>query len=411
MRQIRSLILLLLLTSLSFASIDFSLVIAGALISGVILGLAFSLAFATGNPSLEGWAKVELSETISAFLIIALVYGAVNSSNPILLSLTGKSNLKDVRDYILTKCDTYLESAKSDAKTTLRVAHRVSQISSFYYSITTGYAIYFSKMMAPFMGIGGLRSKLYSLMQGLSEVILVYETIKYLAVMLTSLSDILFSVGFALRLIPFTRKLGATLMAFGFAGAVVFPWVFFLSAEIRDKIEDYANNNAMPIHHQLTSEDLENFKLNLPGWVEDVCENQYIRWLLSITEFGWWLLICPAYCAITCAGFPGCFVPCVEPIVGWCFSITTHYYYLAQALAMRAGAMAGIYTTAQLKHQLSSGRMFDLVIKKLFFPVSRGIVLALAQSLFIAGTTILSIRALSEAFGGSVAVIGLSKLV
>ncbi len=409
-----SLCFILLFISTVFASPDFSVVLAAGLASASIIGLAFMLANALNNPALEGWAKAEFGEFIIGAVTVVLVYALVKGSLASLPLLTGSTN---VDQFLLQKTNDYKQGLLSDAEDMIRVSHRVAKLSSFYYTLTSGLLLYFGKMDAPFMGIGGIRAPLMALADGIVKAIMIYEGFYMLYLFFSRLSDFLFTIGFALRIFPFTRKAGALLMAIGFAGAVIFPWAFYLSTYFHDTIVNQMVGEGKSIHSLLTADDLYKLDLQLPGWIEEICSNEWIRWLTSITEFGMWALVCPIYCTVFCASatffFPICYAGCIPPVVGWCMAGFSTMLYLGYQYAMMLlGSTAALSAVSRIKSLgFDSSLIYEIVMKKLVLPVSLGTSLAIAEIVFVAGVTILSIRSLSEAFGGDLNIIGIGRLI
>jgi hypothetical protein len=405
---------ILLFISTIFASPDFSVVVIAGSVSGAIIGLAFMLANILSNPALEGWAKAEFGEFVIGAITVVLVYALTKGSLALLPALTGNIN---VDDYLLQKTNEYKQALFSDAEDMIRVSHRVAKLSSFYYTRTSGLFFYFGKMDAPFMGIGGIRTPLMTLADGIVRALMIYDGFYMLHLFFSGLSDFLFTIGFALRIIPFTRKSGALLMAVGFAGAVIFPWMFYFATYLHDTIVDEMAKEGKSIHSLLTSDDLYKLNLHLSDWILEICSNKWIRWLTAITEIGWWAIVCPVFCAIFCVtaliGWAHCFISCVLPITGWCFTgVSTPLYALYQHAMMITGSIASINAVNSVKSAgIDPSVVYDIVMNKLILPVSLSTSLAIGEFVFVCAMTILSVRSLSEAFGGDISIIGFGRLI
>jgi hypothetical protein len=405
---------LLFVSTLFSANIDWSLVGAGGLLGSVVIGVVFMLSHLLQNPYLTAWSKDELKEMLSAIFLITIITSLTTGSNTLLSALTGSNN---VQAFIQSKCDDYFTNLSGDLAVYISIGSRLARLSSFYYTATTGFMFYFGKNDAPFMGMGGLREVMSHVGDGIIQGMAIYQFIPLLTFIFTEMGFFTLSLGFALRLIPVLRGAGAVLIAIGFAFAVIYPWMVYVAFNVHDTIVNELAESGTSIHSLITAGELERLNLHIPSSIKKTCGGGFWRWLISISEIGFWAIVCPPFCVATCIGtgpaFPSCFASCMMPFTGLCMAgFSTPLYYKLQLALMVMGTFAARSATNAIKHGIGDPSLYyDIVMHHFVIPVQRATFLALAEFVVPLAITVLSIRSLSEAFGGPLHIVGLSKLV
>lgn len=422
----RQLLALILTAGISFAlAPDPSVLgpagIAGAL-GGAIIGLLYMLSKAFQDPSLEAHAKELLRELAAGAVVVFIVYGLVFGSLDLLPILTGQP---DVGSIVVDKLDGYTEALAKDYEMAIRVTNRVGMVSSYFYSKTFGFIFYFGAMQSPYQGMAGLRIALTHLANEMGNGIIMYETMKMLQYFFSAISSLIFAIGFALRMIPFTRKAGGMVMAIGFAAAVLYPYAAYLATLLHDQIISDAESGGVKIHSQVTAGDLDKITLDLPDFLETMCTNDFIRLLASLNEFGFWLVFCTPFCAIfcaiTCIGatvgwaacFANCFWACWPPFYGWCWDISNNIYSGLMMAFQVATTIAAVAASKQIEGAIGGnvGEIYDIVVQRLVLPVSAAAALPVMEMVFVGIIVIAGARALSGIFGGEIQIAGLGRLV
>lgn len=424
--------------------------IAGLLAAGII-AIMFMLAKFLQDAQLEASAKDMLREVIAGVVVVAIVFAIASGAIAMMPALTGQSSAS-VDTIVVGKIGDlnsgYIGNLTADFETAIRVSNRIGMISSYYYSRTLGYIFYFGAMQSPFQGMAGLRISLTHLSNEIANGIIIYETIKMLYYFLSSISGLVFAIGFALRIVPFTRKAGGMVMAIAFAAAVLFPYATYLSTLLHDQIILDAASQNVKIHSQITPADLDKITLKLPSFLVEMCTNDFIRVFTALNEWGWWAIICIPYCTIIlvatliaaaaqCAAsaasclvgyaacYAACYLPqaseayasfasCIVPIYGNCWeSISYPLYNGVQSAFTLASTIATTVAAKSIEGQIGGnvGEIYDIVVQKLVMPVSAAAAMPAMEGVFIGGIVIAGARSLSGTFGGDIQIVGLGRLV
>lgn len=417
---------LVLLASMSFAATGmagmtgyYPMVFGGAILAASIVGIAFMASQFLQNPSLEAWARSEAKEYMIALATVVIVSVAVSASaNAIVGSITGYSDQSTLISGITAKYATIEGDLTDDYEEIIRVTNRLGELTSYSYTKTlSAFVVAFGTSSAPFLGGSGLMQSLTVLAGSVSNGILIYEAmVLFLRFFYNSSIDFLLPVAFVFRLIPFTRRIGGTLIALALSGIFIYPFSMVLAATLHDNIG---------VEHSLiTDAELDAMTLKLPNTLTELCTNDYIRTFTALNELGWWALICPAYCAITWASYcasagpywAACFWPsfeyCVMPISGYCYMTVSLYYQLVQFGLMMAST--AVLVSASKSIALTStdaAAIFDTVMNHLIIPVSHAATVPIMEAVLVGALTITGAKGLSAALGGDMAIVGLERML
>ncbi|MDD5337092.1 MAG: hypothetical protein PHS02_01265 [Candidatus ainarchaeum sp.] len=397
-------VLLLLLLPLSFAAGEYAIVPVAAMFTVFIIALSHMLSQPLHNPQLEAWAKNEWKELIIAALTVGLVYSAVSIyGNTILGLTTGYPDSTSLMSGVETSFTGFQSSLMNDYADTIRVAQRLGMLTSYSYSMSGGFIMYFAQVNGPYVGISGLMQSLSVLASNISTGILVYEAMILFMHFLFNVSiQAILPIGFALRFIPFTRKIGGTLLGLAIAGIFAYPFAMALTAGIHDNVNVQ--------HSLITADDLEKLSLHLPSFLTSLCTNDFIRIFTSLSEWGWWAIICSVFCLSHLAAYWACFAP----IVGTCWvGISYNFYQATQMALMLASSSAMVAASQGMQNAIgaNAGVIHDIVMNHLIIPVSSASALPTMEAVFVGGITILVARSLSGALGGELAIAGLERLI
>lgn len=406
-------LLLLVFFSLSFAAtVDYSIVPTSAMIAVFLVGGAYMFSQLLQNSQLEAWSKSEWKELILAGITVSLVLAAVSAvgMEQILATITGYQSSNSFINAVENRFQGFTNNLTTDYIHTIKVANRLGMVSSYSYTRAGGYIFYFSQLSGPFVGTSGLMQSLAILAGNLSNALMVYQAMLiFLKFFFNTSIEIILPIGLAMRFIPFTRRVGGTLIALALAGIFIYPFSMVLVAEIHDNIGVQ--------HSQLTPTDLEKFTMNLPSSLTELCTNDFIRFFTSFNEWGWWLTICLPYCKLHCAASaePTCFNLCFTPLSGICWNaISFPFFNLVQTTLLVSTSIVQVAEAQHITNALNGGNigiMFDIVTNKLVIPVGNAASVPIMEAVLVAALTIVGARSISAALGGEIAIVGLERLV
>ncbi|MBI5228297.1 hypothetical protein HY988_06920 [Candidatus Micrarchaeota archaeon] len=392
---------LIALSSISFAAspeplnLTFAIPIV-AVIVGIFLAIMTMFGNSLSNPRLDAWVKAELREYIAALILMVVIFASFVSSNAISVAVTGKSDyVKEsasvIDNHWIAKYDeAYQYVIRAAAKI------RVSATYSPYISLPLWY-VSITYSTSPIAGIGVLLGPLSLATQGLTNAVFLAEALRLLVFFIDiSVGPILLPLSLIIRLIPFTRKVGNTLIAISLSAMILLPFSILFT----DKLGDIINPPPAKIA------DLD--ALNSNPWamvaMEPSCSSIPIRVIMSLTDIGFAAIVClPLLLAVfTAAAYPAC-VELVQnvvyPIILVVFQLVNSLLLIIWEIAFSA-KLAGDYANAvfdQLHPFLSA--VNDLVL------------LAYLNFILIAIIVVTGARSISAALGGEWYMSGIQRLV
>ncbi len=419
------------------------------LVAAGVLAITYMVSKFGEDSQLEAWVKMELQELITAGVVVSIVYAFVLGSNVVLPALTGTADPGCAAingDGSGPGINAAIDKLVVDYKDTIRVANRLGMVSSYFYTKTMGFIFYFGTMAAPYQGMGGMRLALTQLSNTLSNGIIVYETIKVMYAFFTNpaIYEALFSLGFALRMLPFTRKVGGMLIALGVAAIILFPYSMYVVNKLHNQIENDALSatSTVKLHSQVTAGDLDRINLKLSSFLTTMCSNDFIRIFTSLNEWGWWAVFCTPYCLVISATdvlipwmsqcpsyvlpaaiaaciarawaeFFSYFAECMIPIDGMCWPISYSIYNGIQTAFQLASSIALVTSSKQIEGAIGGNvtEIYDIVMVKLVGPVGLAASMPLMEAGLIGIIVMAGARGLSDVFGGDVQIAGIGRLV
>ncbi len=370
-----------------------------AIIVGIFLALMGMLSRTISDPRLEAWTKTEIRELMAALILIVIITAFFLSINGgITVALTGQSNPVDaavkVLDNLTRKYDTSY-SYIIQAATKIRAAATYSPYSSiplWYVSITY--------TTNPLAGAGLMINPLNAATQALTNIIYLTEGMRLLLLFFRAVvPPIILPLAMVLRLIPFTRKSGNTLIAVALAAIVIFPFSVVLAGELNKTLGDSLPDPKI--------DDLS--ALNANPWsmvtVEPLCKTTVIRLLLGATDPLFSLIVCLPMLLVPIIGaalFGFCFnlvMYVVYPIINTVFQIVATVMVLIWEIYLGAGG-ANAYAMAIY------GQVHPFLVD-----VNNLILLSYIDFIVIVTITIVAARSLSSALGGEAYMAGIQRLI
>jgi len=390
MKLSRLALLLFLLTPLAFA-IDFTALVPITAVCVIIfIALANALAHAIANPGLEAWAKTELRELVFGIILVIIIVTFFIGSNAVAEALTGTPDYIDVAvkslDAMILRCDEAF-------KIMIRMAGKIRTAATF--SPYTGIPIYFLSITYstnPLGGMGILLGPLTSATQPVSNALFLMEGLRMLLRFFSVvIPKVLLPLSLAIRLIPFTRRLGNTLIAVSLGAMVIFPFSAILA--------DQLNQGVMP-----AQPDVDLSKLDANPWamvvLEPTCESEPIRFISGLTD--------PAFAAIVC-------LPAIGPYYEACHLYVWFVVYPAILFYFQLGNTAAItgwesaYATGIIGKSYATGA-YDMV--RMFLTYVNNFVLVIyLDTVLITLITIAGIRSISAALGGEWYMPGIQRFI
>jgi hypothetical protein len=400
MRPFRHLLLLLSVLGIAFAAgPDFtSIVPITAVLVAIFLALMSMLATSISSPQLEAWSKNELRELVAGAILAALIYAFFIGATGVTQTLTGQSDYltasQNIITNLMTNQTTGLDRSFDDivrAATYMKAAATYSP----YISVPL-YVIGLTYSTSPLGGVYPLFSSLASATSGIANSIFIYEGLLFLLKFCaTAVPAVLLPISLSLRMIPFTRKIGNTLIAICLAGMVLVPFSVILIGMMNSVI-----NYPQAF---LTSSDLD--QLDPGTWAMTIaqpfCELMPVRMLLSLDDVTFSLVVClPLLSNPFTAGL---FVPCLPlvQVIYHLFMIGVQVAYDTALGSWIAFAGEGVGYTNQA---------FGVLVTFLS-NVNDVILLSYLDTIIIGIITISGARSISTALGGEWYLAGIQRFV
>ncbi|MEM4335923.1 MAG: hypothetical protein QXY61_02875 [Candidatus Anstonellales archaeon] len=191
-------------------------------ISILVIALGFMLAGILNNPQFDAKVKEEVRATITGILLLIIIFGMLNSIDSLIKTYTGYENVGDFSGSLLEKFENKTKFLFVQYSAVLT---RVGQYAGLSYNIAIPISIFQLNMgQAPFRGLGPVSSSLHGIGNVLSTFYFAIVSLKILIPFAAWIAkDWLMPIAFAFRLMPGTRKIGATLIALALSAAIVLP--------------------------------------------------------------------------------------------------------------------------------------------------------------------------------------------
>lgn len=406
--NIKQLLFLLMLFSFSYSqTFDLNLVqnyilpVTIILVSA-LLGLSWMAADLFNAPQLKAWVKAEIKELIAAGLVLLIVYSIFFGTNTFTKILTGEDNYQDYAVDRLYEFRAQYIPVLDD----LTVAqHYLGLLTGYTYSFAVpAFFVTFSTIQSPHTGAVPLSTMASQANTAVVNGLFLYSGIIVLLKFLVSSVDYFLPLALALRIIPFTRKTGATLIALCIGAAVLFPTAIIVAAELHGQISvSVPRLNTASIEFDLpwdisaycsSSGALGNMigALWPPDPEEFFALENVVPFGLAILKIGE-MVYALIKCGLCCAATPWSFFICYLTESFITYNIIVSVYEVTFGAAF-IGANIG-----------SNVMGIDIIgayhsLKPVFEGIVKLTVLSLVDILFIGIVTIIGTKNIALAFGG-----------
>ncbi len=411
-------IILLLLFGASFAAgTDVFLLIFpfAVIIVAIILALLRMAADTFSLPGLSAYVKTELGELFAGVILALIVYAFIISSDQLSTLLTGQSATMLAESHFESLVTQYY------IPTFLGIIRIGTQLKAMI-SFSTNQAIPALWMswgwtISSYGGLSPLLSSLTMAVQGLSNSILLYESVLLLLRFSSAIiPTIVLPLALSLRLIPFTRQAGTALTAICISVLVIFPWsVVFVDQIHSQDVVPYPN----PVAGGAVGRIISNLGINFPSSevLEFLCQNHAFRFFLQLNELGWVGVLCPPTClaiaASVCAGTGPGYAACFGAAFWACFETCFWLIVLVDYPVTVLGAQLIYNTIGTSFINVSSsqaGSIFDAMYP-FMAAVNNLVMMGYVDAIIIGVFTIVGARAVSAALGGEWSMIRFQRLV
>jgi hypothetical protein len=399
-------LILLLLSSISFADhVDFvPLVPMTAIVVAIFLTVMIMISTATANPQFSAWAKTELRELITGVVIVSVISALFLSSVGLSRAITGEEDYIGTSISIINDMLSNTEHGYDRAYTDIIRAAAKIRIGASYSPHVTIPIWFFSIMYstAPLNGINPVFISLGQATQGLTNVIYLYEGIRLLLIFCrATIPTVILPLAFAIRLIPFTRKIGNTLIAVALAGIVLLPFSVILVGEVNNLI-DYPEA-------KLSNDELND--LDAKPWAMEFgavfCALKPIRFIMSLTDYGFAAVVC-----LPLLVFPPAYPACYTVVSQVVYPIIMNVIKIVQTVILVAWIIWADFMSASAEGAGSQwvNTIFS-VIQPFLENVNNLVLTGYIDIILIAIITISGARSISTALGGEWQLPGLERLI
>lgn len=401
--RIRSFLILLLLIPISFSQFfDFEMignyVLPGTILAvSALLGIAWMASDMFNNPQLKAWVKMELRSLVSAGVLLVLVYVLFFGTNSFASLITGEDNIGEAANI---KLDSYMNVLKPAYEDMIRASHYVGIISGFGFTAPTflWYASY-NYVSSPHTGVRPLQTMIVQGAGSVSQVLFIYSAIKVLLQFFTTIvPTVILPIALSLRIIPYTKKIGTTLIALCIGAAIVFPISVILVG--------YFHDLAM-VGVSLPKMDFGAFKqFGFPtiGWF---CDGSGIigvaKGFASISELGWGIISGFACCLMFPYACWAAFKACFEFTINVVFPLINLIY---QGLFW----IIALIDYNSFFGELDAGLIYNSLANFLQLTTYR-VLMGFVDAILIIVLTIVTTKSVSEIIGGEAYLVGIQKLV
>jgi len=364
-----------------------------AIVVVIFLSLTSMLASAISDPRLEAWVKTEIRELVAGVLLIVVIVAFFIGSAGISIAISGQESYIGASVDILDKWIGSYDYAFQDI---IRAATRIRSGATFspFISIPLWY-VSLSYSSNPLGGLSIMLTPLNLAAQALSNVVFIAEGLRMLVIFLSiTVPKILLPLSFCLRLIPFTRRIGNTMIAISIAGLVFLPFSIILADNLNGTI-DVPNPD-------IGSTDLE--LLDPGSWAmlifEPLCESKTIRSILSLTDPLFAIIVC-----IPVLVWPPAYPGCVE--ITW----NVVYPIIMEVIVLVGAVLLLVWETAFTVAGWAWAQAIYDVIEPFLADVNNLVLLSYLDFILISIVTIAGARSLSTALGGEWYMAGIQRLI
>ena len=380
--------------TIKLPELDNTFVVLVGMLSVLVIVMYSIVASFTQNPRYMAYFKIELQEFITSIIIVAFVIGFFPTTNLVVDYLTDATTLSELGERALDHQLVILEDAYRKIAYTYQYVGAASMSSFAYTPSNFGY-YYTSKSMAPF---SGLRPVLQTLQSASSQVSIQYLAFKTLKILLRFFSDafnsFLLPLGFAMRIFPFTRKAGSTLIALAFGLLIFFP-ASLVAVDYFAQSTQYELNSFYPEQFYV-----EGTVSSVNKWL---CQNEFMRTLFSFGDILTSVTAASIYCISRPLDYWLCWIEILFLVLFKIWPMITFAFQWSYSVAMIAGFDDfGLPAVAV---------QMEPIWTVLVPAVSRMTMFSILSMLFIGTVTFVGTKSVSVALGGDFILYGLSRVM
>ncbi len=347
------------------------------------------------QPRLKSWVKIEFRELVAGIIIIVAVTSALIGSNTLSSILTGSNDYVGVSQGII---DEWLSNYDTANQYIIITATKIRSGST--YSPHVNVPIYWVSVSYSSNPLGGMNILLIGLniaAHALSNVTFIYEGLRVLVLYFKIvIPKILLPLAFIMRVIPFTRSTGNTLIALAVSSIVFLPLSIILADALNDRMGDDFPN---PVIANTGVFDADPWGM-VAG--EIMCGSEVTRGLLSLGEQLFSMIVCLPFIVF---GYQAC------------VDMTKNIIYPIMMMAVQLGMGGGLAAwTGKFMGEiyLSDGGYVGHAFDALYLflgEVNDLVLIGYLDFILIAIITISSARSISTMLGGQWYMAGIQRLI
>ncbi len=404
-RGITALVVLLILPA-AFAAQPVDLAFAVPIVAVIVaafLAIMFMMASMLSDPRLEAWVKSEIREFAAALILIAIVVAFFTASSGtigIAAALGGSSTYISSSLNVLD--GNWTAGYNSAFAYAVRAAAkiRVGATYSPYLSIPIFY-VSLTYSTAPLAGAAILLMPLNSAAGGLTNAIYMTEGIRMLIVFAKATGPtILLPLSLCLRLIPFSRKLGNTMIAVSLAAMVFLPVSVLMADALNSSL---GAGYPVPRIKNIGALDANPWPMTV---FQPICAAVPLRAILGMGDLIFALVVCAIVALVCLIGYAACFASCFPIMQNWVYPIMMVVFQ-----ALNTGLLIG------WEAHLGAGGSDEYAMKAFnqLWPFLRDVnnlvFLGYMDFIVIGIITMVGARSLSTALGGEWYLAGIQRLI
>lgn len=363
----------------------------------VIIGIAYMLSKLLSLPQLDAWCRMELGELLISVLIVVIIFAIVGGANSIVNVLTGEDDYIKAANGML---DRQITNMKILLDELVQVNYAVSKYVGFSFTGSLNIIIvvpYWSS--APNCGMMPLSVAIMSALDSVSLAILVTASEKLFLNFFSKVVLIyLLPIALVLRTFPFTRRIGAALIALSLGVYIIFPFSIIIAGGIFDSIRGDSESSINPSNMYeiaTNNEDIQKeIKKSPPG--KGVICNKFNPLFTLIGEQGWCTIICSWILATLfgAAAYPIC-----------CFVVHILYWTIELGFGLIMTPALRSYASVELS------TFYDPLYNIALPAVTMSVLLSIVLYLIVIIFTIIGTKSIAAALGGEAQLYGLEKLI
>lgn len=374
-----------------------------ALLSVAVLSIAAMAGESLQSPQISAWTKEQLREVVAGTILAVLIWGSIAGSTSLISLYFGADSFSDLGNAALQDHLDYMEMLYlklADAYQT------VGLFQGFSYFASVGIVwIYLGQGGSPYYGASVLLGPLANAANSLTLQILSFRLIKVIGYYVEGVfPDLILPGALALRIFPFTRKAGNTLIAISLGVMVIMPLSLLF-------VNEFWHATTWTYKEQVTDTSFQYDKMSLGGvmdavtsTVEVLCGNEFLRTIFGLGEFGLGLIFATIACIPSLPyGYFACW-----PAMFWEF-VMVLWHLFASLIYLAIGGLVLTVFAFDFAAEVAPGLK---VIPEILLPaVAEATGFSIIAMFTMIMITFSGIKAVSTALGGEYVLYGVSRFV